>query len=114
MPRSLYAFAVLAFAGLLFWAGAQPIAVGLFPPPYDILAHFVAFSVLAVLIWRALGDRLPWLAVVGVGLVGAMDEVHQFWLPGRDPTMKDWLMDVVAAIVTIAVLMLWRARRASK
>jgi VanZ family protein len=40
--------------------------------------------------------------------------VHQFWLPGRDPTMKDWLMDVFAAIVTIAVLMLWRARRASK
>ena len=102
--RGICTLATLVFLVLLYWGGAQPFAVGLFPHPYDIAAHLAAFSVLAVLLWGALGGRWLWLAVAGTALVGALDEIHQMRLPERDPGVMDGLMDLTAAVVTVGVL----------
>lgn len=110
IPRWWCAVAALAFIGLLFWGGRQPVAVGLFRPPYDLLAHLAAYGALTALLWLALGRRLSWLVVAGVGVVAALDELQQTVLPGRHATWIDGSMDILAAVVVVVLLNTWVIR----
>lgn len=88
----------------LFVGGAQHFAVGLFPAPWDKLAHATFFLVLAFLL-RYLS--LPGIFVIAVAmLVGMADEILQAFLPGRTAGWDDWLADVVGA--TLAVILFRR------
>jgi len=92
------------------WAAAQltltslparnlPAGIG---HPWDWLAHAAMYAVLGVLVARAAaldggsGRRLV-LVFVLVALAGALDELHQILIPGRDPSFADWACDVVGA-----------------
>jgi len=108
IPRWVYALGALAFVATLFWGGRQPVAVGLFPPPYDLAAHLVAYGVLTGLVWLSVRGRWPWLVVLAVALVGLADEYQQSLLPGRYPTWSDGAMDVLAAVLVVGFLGAWR------
>lgn len=87
----------------LFIAGAEPVAVGLVPPPYDKLAHAIVFGLLFLLLDRAL--ILPlWVAIAIPLLVSGADEIHQMWLPGRQPGWDDWLAGLVGVIVAVVIV----------
>lgn len=74
--------AVLSMLVALFVGGAQPFAVGLFPAPWDKLAHASFFFVFAFLLFRYVS--LPIALVFALAMfVGAADEIHQSFLPGR-------------------------------
>lgn len=93
--------------GLLFYLGSKPVAVGLFPEPWDKLAHFAVFGAVSGLLWIGLGGRLP-LAIIGLMAgIGALDEWHQASLPGRSADLGDWLVDIGAAGVAVLVLQRW-------
>jgi VanZ family protein len=94
--------ATLAVA--LFWGGGQPFAVGLFPAPFDKLAHSVYFATLAVLLWFGTGGRWPVLVFLVVSAIGGLDELHQNTLPGRVADFYDYLIDTVAAGLAIMLL----------
>nr|WP_255631966.1 VanZ family protein [Rhodoferax sp. U2-2l] len=84
----------------LWVGGAQPVAVGLIPPPWDKLAHACVFAVLALCIgyasgWR--GRRLWLLAFGGAVTVGVLDEWHQASLPGRSAGLDDLAADALGA-----------------
>lgn len=111
LPRGLYAAVIVVFLFGLFWGGRQPIAVGLFPPPYDLLAHLTAYSVLSLLIWLAMGGRWPWLVVATVGLVALLDELQQTVLPGRNPDFLDGTMDIIAAVLVVGMMHTWVSRK---
>lgn len=96
---------------LLFILGAQPFAAGLFPAPWDKLAHFLFFGSLAGLVWMASGGSRPLLVVLIVAAIGAADELHQRNLPGRDPDVMDFLTDVLAATCTVTMMSYLRRRR---
>lgn len=86
----------------LFGLGAQPVAVGLIPAPWDKLAHGVVFAVLAVTIGLGsgmLGWRRFFLAFAGALLVGVVDEWHQMSLPGRQAGMDDLIADAVGSLL---------------
>jgi VanZ family protein len=94
--RSLAVTIVVLMLAALFVGGAQPIAVGLIPAPWDKLAHAAFFFVFALLLARFVS--LPVALVIGLAmLVGAADEIHQAFLPGRVAGWDDWLADVVGA-----------------
>jgi VanZ family protein len=103
--RRLGMLACLAFVAGLFIGGAQPVAVGLFPAPWDKLAHIVAFGTLTVLLEFALRPR-AWLLMALPMLVSALDEFHQIYLPGRSAEFADWLAGAIG--VAIAFLLLRR------
>ena len=66
----------------------------------DRVVHFGMYGVQGVLIARALGRRAPAVlvaALLALSLVGALDELHQLWIPGRDAEVGDWLMDTLGA-----------------
>ena len=114
LNRGIALSIAIAVVGLLFYLGSKPIAVGLFLPPWDKLAHLVVFSAVTALLWIALGGRLP-LSIIGLmACIGALDEWHQAGLPGRSADYSDWLTDVAAAALVIFVLHVWRKQKAPR
>jgi len=89
----------------LFHHGAQPMAVGLFAPPVDKIAHAAVFGLMAVMLWLALNRQRPFLIILLVVLTGAADEIHQLFLPGRSADMSDWIADITGACLTVIALM---------
>lgn len=84
-------------------------------------AHFVEYFVLSLLLLRAIrGERremhLAW-ALAAIALVGgyaALDEIHQIFVPGRTPAVRDVLIDTtggIAAQAIIALLAFWKGPR---
>jgi VanZ family protein len=94
----------------LFYIGAKPVAVGLFQPPLDKVAHFCTFALITLLLWIGLLRRRPWLLIGIASAVGAVDEIHQIFLPGRSAGFDDFATDVLAVVVTTLVLM-WQSVR---
>jgi VanZ family protein len=76
------------------------------PFRYDWVAHFCMYGVLGMLLARAARVSLwPWprllLVALGVSAFGALDELHQLWIPGRDAEVMDWLMDTTGSATGI-------------
>jgi len=111
------AFTLLLALGIvlgLFVGGAQPVAVGLFPAPWDKVAHASLFAVLAASIGLASGLR-GWrmlaLAVAGALVVAALDEWHQVYLPGRSAGLDDLAADAVGSLLGAVLLMVMAGKR---
>ena len=84
------------------------------------LLHYPEYAVLGFLLARAFqgerpgGPSLPSLlgAFLLAVVLGALDEVHQSFVPGRMPDPADWLHDTVGAAFGAAAWGVWRwARR---
>jgi len=83
------------------------------------LLHYPEFAVLAALLVRALaGDRrgFPGWGVLLAALVfssvwGALDELHQAFVPGRVPDPLDWWHDTVGAVAGAGLWGLFRRWR---
>lgn len=79
------------------------------------LAHFAEYAILAGLIWvaahstPALSRYAGVIALVVAGLYALSDEVHQGFVPGRVPDVRDWMVDVAGA--ALAVWLLARHRK---
>ena len=111
LERGLRAAAVVLVMGLvagLLVGGAQPVAVGLVPAPWDKLAHGAVFAMLAGAVGFASGLR-GWrmlaVACVGAVSVGVVDEWHQLFLPGRAAGLDDVAADAVGAAFGAAALL---------
>ena len=65
--------------------------------PFDWLAHFVTYLALGYCLGRATGR--PMTALVLAVWWGALDEVHQAFVPGREAGITDWLFDLLGAFV---------------
>ena len=109
--RHLRMLAIAVVLGLLFGLfvlGAEPIAVGLVPPPWDKLAHACVFALMGVAIGLASGLsgwRMLLLAFVSVLLIGVLDEWRQMSLPGRQAGMGDLVADGFGGLLGVVVLM---------
>ena len=63
--------------------------------PLDWLAHGLTYLALAYALTRATGR--PMFALVFAAWYGALDEVHQAFVPGREAGLPDWLADLTGA-----------------
>jgi VanZ family protein len=64
-------------------------------------AHMCEYAMLAVLLFRALGDEL--LAFFGTLLYAASDELHQTFVRGRHGSPVDAGIDAIGAFVGLTV-----------
>jgi VanZ family protein len=68
-------------------------------PHFDKLAHFGFYGVTGLLcaLWRRESGSSVGRAVLAglafAAFVGAVDEFHQHWIPGRSMDFRDWLAD---------------------
>lgn len=88
----------------LFYLGSQPFAAGLFNEPWDKLAHLVAYGSITLMLWIVSAGRKPLAIIALVAVLGLLDELHQFSLPGRSASGTDLLTDIAAASIVIAML----------
>jgi VanZ family protein len=112
LPTVAYCAAIYALSSL----PASKLALELFPHA-DKLIHAVEYGLLGVLVARALGKGTPWElrrieAVVGAILFclafGALDEIHQSYVPGRLSEVLDVVADVGGGALA-AALYAWLA-----
>lgn len=104
--RWVAAMAVVLIGAGLYALGAQPFAVGLFPAPWDKLAHVATFALIGAatgLASGARGWRMLLYCVAGATLTGAMDELHQAYLPGRTASWADLGADAMGGLVGAAL-----------
>ena len=105
MRNTFAALCVVAMVAALFIGGAQPVAVGSVSAPWDKLAHALFFFVFVMLL--RLSFTVPlWLMAGAAVVVGAVDELHQLFLPGRTPGLDDWLADVVGVVLAVMIIRL--------
>lgn len=104
LPRSCYWLCAVTMMVMLFWGGSQPFAAGIFPVPYDKIAHSLYFGALSLLLWFGTRRRWPVLLFVAVSAIGGLDELHQAALPGRVADVYDFLFDAAAAGLVILAL----------
>ena len=92
--------AAALFMAVTLFLGAHEIGrVNSVPPLGHKVEHFLYYGVMAFLIASGLGRRWFWIALLFVPLVGALDEWHQLYVPGRNGSVIDWLVDVAGAMV---------------
>ncbi|MHB0858672.1 MAG: VanZ family protein [Anaerolineae bacterium] len=119
---------LLLWLATIWWLSSQPSLphpnrqAGVSDNWLDYPAHALAYAVLTLLFWRALsheGVRLPHrlsstpvrnAALLAI-LYGALDELHQSFVPGRCATLVDWITDIAGALCAVALLALWRRVR---
>lgn len=107
-----------AWAALIFWLSSQPKLpdMPVFFPGIDKLHHAVAYGVLTLLLLFGAGmprDAKTWWLVGAAVAYGATDELHQAFVPGREPDILDLLADALGALLVNAVW-LRRARGAAQ
>lgn len=81
----------------------------------DKVLHFGAYALLGLLLAFAVHRSAlsPWVAVVLGVLYGASDEIHQSFVPGRSPDIRDWVADALGVCFAVYLYTRWRARRAA-
>jgi len=80
------------------------------PQNSDKVVHFAVYAILGVLCARAArlrrGDMATLLTLIaGISLFGAIDEGHQYFIPGRFPAVDDWVADSIGGIAGVAIVL---------
>ncbi|MFA6593914.1 MAG: VanZ family protein [Candidatus Buchananbacteria bacterium] len=104
-------FLTLAWAVFIFYLSAQPnFPVNFTVNEYQVFsswAHIILYVVLAFLTIEAavasgINRRQALVVALAIGAVyGASDEWHQAFVPGREMSLSDWLLDVIAAFLVM-------------
>ncbi len=124
MKRFLwYQFPLLAACSAIFIASS--ISTIPLPPVFaveDKLFHAVAYGVLAILAYRAFLNqeilaplrRSPFLSsTLFAATYGVLDELHQYFVPGRTADVWDIVADAFGAIIFVAIARRWLSRAPS-
>ena len=115
MKRLFAWLPAVVWAGFIFFVSAQPKEtfdrLGLTGQLLSTIGHLVTYGVLMLLVVLALryGSNLPTrfvfiTAFVLIALYGLSDEYHQSFVPGRTPTVVDWLVDLSGAALVWIIL----------
>ncbi len=107
------------------WLVPLAVAVGIFtatswptPPPMpgssDKVIHFVSYALLGLTVgWAACSrtgaDAVRWMLVVSA--LGAADEWHQQFIPGRSMDVRDWVADTAGAVSGLLLVTALHRRR---
>lgn len=115
--RIPFALAALLWAGLIvFLSSRGGTQTPPMPHPVDWIVHGGAFFGLSFLLCLAVGSgRYFWMVPFLVSFYGATDEIHQYFVPGRDCSLGDWLADTAGGTAAaVAWFLAWRQGRGSR
>ena len=116
--RLKYNLPALIVASAIFFASHQPdisipdIGFGLTDKFLHLVAYFV-FGITLIVAFRGnfinLGSKKLVILVFFLGAVYAFsDEIHQYYIPGRDADFFDWLADITG--ITLSSLLSLKSR----
>jgi len=108
----LPAVLIIAFIWMLSSQSRLPVPEGVFG--IDKVLHFIAYVALAAAVglWfsKKIWAKKPMLSflicVAAASAYGAVDEIHQYFVPGRSCDIFDWIADTLGAATGAVVIML--------
>jgi len=108
----------LGWAAVIYYLSDQPgLDIPALFPQQDKVAHLVTYAILGALgmASRPLQSRLQqrrelYRVTLLAGAYGLLDEIHQYFVPGRHCDPLDALTDIIGALLG-ASAMLWLVRR---
>ena len=116
--RRLSMLLTLVWMALLFYFSHQPsLDTPMLFAHQDKVLHASLYAVLGVLLltaqplqtggysWRQAG-----ISALLASLYGLSDEIHQYFVPGRDSDVLDWVADSAGALIA-AFLLAWLSRK---
>lgn len=104
MTKPYYFIPAIVYMVLIYTVSSQPKLIVDLPDVShaDKWMHFVAYGLLCFLLGIAAqknGFLRPWIwAFVIASLYGASDEIHQYFVPGRQADFYDWFADTLGAL----------------
>jgi VanZ family protein len=113
---------LLLYTGMIFFLSSRP---NLKPPGVDFflmdkMIHFVEYTILGVLLFEGIGRTIMrsrlfgFLFLFAVGSsVGALDEMFQSYIPGRNMSIYDYIADAIGVAAGVSLALLWKLRRTS-
>lgn len=124
MPHFIrYWLPLIVYGLLIFVQSSFPSPVETPDVPFfDKILHIGAYAVMGALFCRAyaagpLGTKIPRLAALSIlsaVLYGISDELHQYFVPGRDADVLDAAADLFGASCGVALWLCFAAKRAGR
>jgi VanZ family protein len=106
----------LAALAVVFWLSSMS-SIAIERYVWDKLLHAVGYAGLGLLALRAFHGGFKRLRVaptlfagMTVILWGISDEIHQYFVPGRDSSVLDVVADTVGFGIAVVLLALWQLR----
>src|SRR5216683_732350 len=107
---------------LLRWLDPQISLAALATIQFGIrkLGHLTEYSVLAMLLWRALCSSTRWqmkmsilllVAALASAIFAASDEFHQSFVPSRTASPTDVMIDICGALIGLLSCLMFAARK---
>jgi hypothetical protein len=104
-PYRALAFAAVAAIAVQLLALPEPaFAERIVQATWDKAVHASVFGGIAFLLWAGFAGRGAMLVAALTILVGALDETHQMFVPGRDPDLHDVYADGLGAVAVLMFL----------
>ncbi|MDH7511635.1 MAG: VanZ family protein [Clostridiales bacterium] len=106
------------YYSLIFFLSSKDYDVPIDIHPVDKAVHFIEFAILAFLLslgfFRAsalsIRMKIIFSFLVTIGL-GALDEFHQYFVPGREVELFDLLADALGAAAGVFVFLIFYQKR---
>jgi VanZ family protein len=93
--------ALFYMAGIFYLSHQPTVPLPERFPHQDKVFHFLAYWILGFLLAHAASrggtKRRFWFAFSCAALYGVSDEIHQYFVPGRDASVGDWVADAIGA-----------------
>lgn len=96
---------IFIWCATIFWFSSRPQikTVDSFAVDFFLkkTAHFIEYAILGILSYRA--TRSIRISILFSILYAASDEFHQSFIPGREPSIRDVIIDSVGVIAGVAI-----------
>jgi VanZ family protein len=76
---------------------------------FDVAQNLALFAPLGFALVRATAS--PVASVAAGSALSATVETLQRWIPGRDPSLADWIANTAGTVIGAAIAMWWHRRR---
>ena len=112
--RRVFLPLALAWAGVIFVLSERELRPGPTTVVWQLLhngGHAAVFAALSALLLLGLppGRATAIAGVVLASTYGAIDELHQSFVPGRVPSVTDWITDTCGAVLGLTIVLLLRS-----
>ncbi len=116
--RRLSLLLALAWMAVLFYLSHQStLDVPMLFSGQDKLFHAIVYGILGFLLLGsqlppAVGFNIPQIrgSILIASLYGISDEFHQYFIPGRNSDVWDWVADTLGALIAVSLLA-WLSRK---
>lgn len=106
-PQRCLSAAIIFFILMVILGAIPGEAHALSEAVHDKLLHFLAYSVLSVLIYASFTGQpaaRAFRTLIIIASLGALDEAIQSLMPYRDANWMDWKADMLASLSSVTLL----------